>query len=277
MSGIGGVTFVDLHTHSTASDGSLPPEEVVRRARRSNLSAIALTDHDTVDGVAAAQAEGARLGVRVVPGTELSAYNGDREVHILALHLQRLDVIAGRLAEFREARKARAERMVGQLRNIGIPISVEDVLAQSGGGAIGRPHVARALVAAGVVADQREAFDRYIAAGRPGYVAKPKLSIGEAVEIAHGGGGIAIWAHPGCDGTLENIRTVRDNGMDGVEVRHPSHTPQDIERIGAIVNEFKMLRSGGSDWHGATNGARVLGNMNVPKLWLDEQDAHVAA
>lgn len=267
--------FVDLHTHSTASDGAFPPEEVVRRAKSLSLAAIALTDHDSVDGVAAAQAAGAELGVRIVPGTELSAYDGEKEVHILALHLKDMGVIANKLSDLRDARRSRAEEMVARLQSAGVQITMQDILAHSGGGAIGRPHVAKALLSVGAVSTQQEAFERYIAAGKPGYVEKYRLTIPEAVEMAHQAGGVAIWAHPGHEGTRERVKEIKDQGMDGVEVRHPSHSNADAERLDVAARDFGMLRSGGSDWHGAESGMRVLGNMKIPMLWLEEQDARV--
>jgi predicted metal-dependent phosphoesterase TrpH len=277
VNGSGRPVFVDLHTHSIASDGSLPPEEVVRKAKQAGLAAIALTDHDTINGVAAAQAEGARIGVRVVPGTELSAYHGELEVHVLALHLDRMDVIADKLTEFQNARHARAEEMVRLLQDAGISITMQDILKQAAGGAIGRPHIARALVEAGAVTDQQEAFEKYLAANRPAYVSKLKIGVEEAIEIAHQAGGIAVWAHPCGDGTRDRVKLMKDMGLDGIEVRHPGHTPQDIERLSAMAGEFDMLRSGGSDWHGARTGRRVLGVMQIPFAWLEEQDARVAA
>ena len=147
MSGDARPAFVDLHTHSTASDGTLPPERVVETAKRCNLSAIALTDHDSIAGVDSARATGDRLGIRVVAGCELSAFQDDHEVHLLALHLTRLQTLERRLQELRALRHDRAEKIVARLNELGIPVTLEEVLQQSDGGAVGRPHVARALMA----------------------------------------------------------------------------------------------------------------------------------
>jgi hypothetical protein len=269
-------SFVDLHLHSTASDGALPPEAVVRAARDAGLSAIALTDHDTVGGVAAAQREGEALGVRVIAGVELSAHDGKDEVHLLGLHLARVELMADALVRFRDDRVSRAEQIVSKLNAIGVPLAVDAVLAEAGGGAVGRPHVARALVKGGFVADEREAFYRYLAAGKKAYVDKPRLEVADAVRLVHDAGGIIVWAHPGGEGRRERVERFAAAGLDGVEVRHPSHTPDDIERLGALADFLGLVRSGGSDWHGQP-GARAIGMMQVPAAWLEAQEARAAA
>jgi len=274
--GGGAPRYVDLHTHSTASDGALPPEAVVAAARAAGLYAIALTDHDTVGGVEAAVREGERLGVRVVRGTELSAHYGDAEIHLLGLHIDDVHLIADELARFREDRVRRAERMVEKLSALRIPLTMDAVLAQAAGGAVGRPHVARALVAGGYVGDQREAFDRYLGFGRPAYVPKPKLDAADAIALIHAAGGIAVWAHPGSDGRRERVERLAGWGLDGLESRHPGHTPDDQQRISALASQFGLVESGGSDWHGQTEGYRTLGMMQVPAALLARQDARVA-
>lgn len=268
--------YVDLHSHSTASDGAVAPQQVVEAAKAAGLGAIALTDHDTVNGVEIARVTGERLGVRVVPGCELSAHEGNHEIHLLALHIGRLDRIAPRLAEFQTQRVDRAREMVRRLNARGIGVTFDDVLRAAGGGAVGRPHVARALIDGGYVRDPREAFDRYLGFGRPGYVAKPQLLVRDAIEIAHDAGALAIWAHPAREGSRSAVARLAELGLDGVEVRHPSHTPEDVQRLAKLVEEFGLVPSGGSDWHGATGGYRTLGNMNVPLSWLELQDARVA-
>jgi predicted metal-dependent phosphoesterase TrpH len=264
--------FVDLHMHSTASDGSLPASEVVEAAARAQLEAIALTDHDTLAGVPEATEAGERLGVRVVPGVELSAHDAG-EVHMLALHISRLDKIESRLAGFREARRTRAERIVRRLNELGLPVTMEGVLEHAGTGAIGRPHVARAIISLGRARDRREAFDRWLGFGKPAYVEKEYLAVPDAIALVHEAGGIAVLAHPGASATRARLEELRALGLDGVEVRHPSHTAEDIARIGALAEHFELLPSGGSDWHGASVGQRTIGCMNVPASWLEKQDA----
>lgn len=267
---------VDLHSHSTASDGALSPAAVVEAAHAAGLHALALTDHDTTGGIADAEAVGARLGVRIVPGSELSALDEDREVHILGLHVRPSAAFEARLAAFRAMRVVRSERIVQALRGLGIDVTQEQVLAHAAGGAVGRPHIARALVAAGAVRDLREAFDRYLGAGRPAYVAKELPSVADAVELIHDAGGLAFFAHPGREGTRERVERLVRFGLDGLELRHPSHSPDDVARLQAFVDQYRLARSGGSDWHGAVDGPRLLGAMQVPVEWLEEQDRRVA-
>jgi predicted metal-dependent phosphoesterase TrpH len=269
----GATAFVDLHTHSTASDGSVAPSDVITAARRAGLTAIALTDHDTVAGIPDARAAAEEHGIEVVAGVELSAVAHGQEIHILGLHLASLDTLEPALLDFRAARHVRADAMVQALSAIGIPLTLDAVLAQANGAAVGRPHVARALIAGGWVRDLHDAFDRYIGAGRPAYVPKPRLAVDEAVALVHAAGGIAVWAHPGRDGILDRIRSFVAQGLDGVEVRHPGHSAEDIARLGAIADALGLVPSGGSDWHGAREGPRLLGCMSVPAEWNDRQAA----
>jgi predicted metal-dependent phosphoesterase TrpH len=269
--------YVDLHTHSTASDGTLPPEQVIDAAAACGLAALALTDHDTIDGVARAREAGERAGIRVIAGVELSAFQDDHEVHLLALHVSQLDALQRRLTELRELRHSRAEQIVEKLNSIGVAVSMDEVLQQSNGGAIGRPHVARALMARGAVHDFRDAFHRYLGAHGAAFIPKAKLTVEDAIAIAHEAGAIAIWAHPGDGGRRERLEPLVAAGLDGVEVRHPSHSSEDMKRLDALANYFGLVVSGGSDWHGASDGPRRLGMMNVPMDWLEKQDARVAA
>jgi predicted metal-dependent phosphoesterase TrpH len=269
--------FVDLHTHSTASDGTLPPERVIEAAAQCGLAALALTDHDTIDGVPAARVAGERLGIRVVAGCELSAFQDDHEIHLLALHLSHLDALQRRLGELRTLRHARAGKIVEKLNALGIPLTLDEVLQQSNGGAVGRPHVARALMARGAVHDFREAFTRYLGGNGSAFVPKEKLSIEDAIAIAHEAGGLAIWAHPGDGGRRERLEPLAAAGLDGVEIRHPSHSAEDVKRLQALADFFGLLPSGGSDWHGASDGPRRLGIMNVPMEWLERHDEKLAA
>jgi len=273
----GGPTFVDLHTHSTASDGILPPEQVIEAAARCGLKAIALTDHDTIDGVPAARSAGNRLGIRLIAGVELSAFQDDHEVHVLALHLTHLEALEKRLLELRAQRFTRAEKIVDKLNALGIPVTFDEVLAQANGGAVGRPHVARALIARGVVHDFRDAFMTYLGGNGSAFVPKDKLSVEDAIAITHEAGALAIWAHPGNLGRRERLEPLIAAGLDGIEIRHPSHSGEDIKRLQALTDFFALVPSGGSDWHGATEGPRRLGTMNIPSEWLARQDERVAS
>jgi 3',5'-nucleoside bisphosphate phosphatase len=267
---------VDLHMHSTASDGMFPPAEVVRRAHAARLSAIALTDHDCIDGVLEARDTATPLGLRVVTGVELSAMDdeGD-ELHLLGLHVDDLAVLESPLAHFRLTRATRADQMIERLAALGVPLAREAVDQMAGGGVIGRPHVARALVQAKHARDLRDAFDRFLGFGRPAYVAKEHFALTDAIALVHAAGGIAVWAHPGSQGSSDRVQALAAIGLDGLEVFHPSHSTADIERLAVLAEAFDLVTSGGSDWHGSSDASRQLNCMRVPAVLLAEQDARV--
>ncbi len=267
---------VDLHAHSTASDGALSPSAAIAAAYAAGLAAFALTDHDTLAGIAEAQVAADACGLRLIPGVELSVHLERNEVHLLGLHIRDVDALQHRLEIIRGHRRTRAELIVAKLNAVGVSVTVEAVLVAADGGAIGRPHVARALIAGGFVKDSREAFDRYLASGKPAYVDKERLEIADGIAMIHEAGGIAVLAHPGSEGRREMIEPLAKAGMDGVEVRHPSHSRDDEQRLMALAAHFGLVISGGSDWHGAMQGGRVLGAMQVPLAWLEAQDARVA-
>lgn len=268
--------FVDLQVHSTASDGALPPAAVVQAAADAGLYAIALTDHDSVEGLPEAIEAGARLGVRIVPGVELSSHFEGEELHLLGLHLANLDAMRAALLEFQEQRVRRAERIVATLNAHGIPVTMEAVLAEAGTGSVGRPHIARALLAGGWVREFREAFDKWIGWGRPAYMAKETFDVADAIALVHRAGGLAVWAHPGELATPARIARLAELGLDAVEVLHPSHPPYLVQRLVENTEKAGLLPSGGSDWHGTHDGPRKLGGQLVPKIWLDWQDTKAA-
>ncbi|HZI22770.1 MAG TPA: PHP domain-containing protein, partial [Gemmatimonadales bacterium] len=223
---------VDLHCHSTASDGEYPPAEVARRAHAAGLVAIALTDHDTTSGVPEATHAGAAVGVRVVAGCEFSVKAPWGELHVLAYFLppghERLERF---LTGTRAARQRRAEQIVAHLRRLGVAIELADVMATADGGAIGRPHVARVLVERGATADINEAFARYLGRGKPAYVEKPLPTLPQVAELVHAVGGLTVAAHLGDRGTEGQIRQFQEQGLDGLEVRHPSHSEATERRL----------------------------------------------
>ena len=281
MSGAGGTPgalparFVDLHMHSTASDGAIAPADVVAAAHKAALSAIALTDHDTVDGIIEAQAAGNALGVRVVAGVELSAVDDGEEIHVLGLHLSHPEHIAAALTELKEARRDRARITVETLNSLGIPVTLAAVFAAAGDGAVGRPHIAKALVAGGWARDFREAFDKWLGNGRPACIEKRTVTFEEAARLIHEAGGLAVYAHPGGGASRADLEALASLGLDSVEVRHPSHTADEIVRLAALTDELGLVPSGGSDWHGAAEGYRALGSMKVSIDWLARQDERV--
>jgi 3',5'-nucleoside bisphosphate phosphatase len=231
---------------------------------------VAITDHDTVAGVPAARVAAEGRGIGVVAGVELSAVDSrGAEIHVLGLHLADEAKLAAPLAGFQADRVTRAEAIVAALNRAGVPITVDAVMAEAGPGSVGRPHVARALIAGGWVRDLREAFDRWLGADRPAFVEKQRLEIADAIRLIHDAGGVAIWAHPGRDGTRSRIEALVALGLDGVEVYHPGHSAEDTGRLNTLAGHLDLVRSGGSDWHGAAEGPRALGAVRVPESWND--------
>ncbi|MBC7841977.1 MAG: PHP domain-containing protein [Gemmatimonadaceae bacterium] len=263
--------YVDLHAHTTASDGRATPEEFIALAKAADLQAVAITDHDTLDGLAAGQVAADAVGIHLVHGIELSTIDGAREIHLLGLHLEKTDVLAGKLVAVQAARVDRAVEIVAKLNKLGLPVTMAMVQHEAAGGAVGRPHVARALVAGGWVRDMRDAFDRWLGDGKPANVGKLRIEIADGIALIHEAGGVAIWAHPQSEGNKERIGRFAALGLDGVEVRHPSHNAEDLARLATLCEYFTLLKSGGSDWHGALDGFRPLGCMHVPAPWMDAQ------
>jgi predicted metal-dependent phosphoesterase TrpH len=264
---------VDLHCHSTASDGECPPAEVVQRAKQAKLTAIALTDHDTTDGMEEAVREGEALGVRVICGCEFSTRAPWGELHLLGYFLDATHAgLQAFLVETRAARRRRGEQMVTKLQALGIAIDLADLEEQVGAGAVGRPHVARALVERGASADINEAFERYLGRGRIAYVEKPLPSLVRVTELVHEVGGLAVAAHLGDHGTEGQIREFKAQGLDGVEVRHPSHSEATEARLMRIAERLGLGMSGGSDWHGDSefgSSHAALGGLEIPLEWLE--------
>ena len=245
---------------------------MVARAAAIGLAAIALTDHDSVAGVAEAMAAGARLGVRVIGGCEFSVAAPWGEMHLLAYFL---DVdspgLEGFLSDTRARRASRATEIVSRLNGMGVKITVDDVLAESGGGAVGRPHVGRALIKRGAVRGLNEAFDRYIGRGKPGFVPKVLPALAEVCELVHEAGGITSAAHLKDRGTRSCLRKFKETGLDAVETRHPSHQPEHRAALTDLALELGLLRTGGSDWHGdglAGESHGPMGSQSVPFEWL---------
>jgi predicted metal-dependent phosphoesterase TrpH len=268
------VFAADLHVHSSASDGTHPPADVVRLAAAAGLNVIALTDHDTVAGVIEARAAGADLGVRVVAGCEFSVAAPWGELHLLAYFLPtgRPELVTFLDAQ-RGQRTTRMREIVRRLRGAGVTLTLEQVGEEAGSGALGRPHAARTLVARGVVADVGEAFDRYLRRGRPAYVPKVLPALSEVTGLVRSLGGVTSAAHLKERATRAALRRLQRDGVDAVEVRHPSHEPALQERIGSLAGALGLLRTGGTDWHGeaeVAEGRAALGAITVPEAWVDE-------
>lgn len=261
---------VDLHMHSTASDGTVPPAEVVRRAADLDLAGISLTDHDTVDGVEEAAAEADRLGLRFLVGAELSANEPDASVHVLAYGF---DPDHPGLTDFfrayREDRERRAREIVRRFNDLDVPLEYRSVEEEAAGGVPTRAHVARALVREGLVPDERTVFRRYLSRGGPAFVEKRPTPPGEVFEKVHGAGGVAVLAHPGWSHEPEDIRRWIGDGLDGVEVNHPRNHPKVRDRLRELAREHDLLTTGGSDWHGPDAERAPLGSEDVPLAWME--------
>ena len=249
---------IDLHTHSSVSDGTDAPAELVRKALAVGLDVVALTDHDTFDGLDEAVAEGERLGLGVVRGMELSCSRRGSSVHVLAYGAD--PASPGLAAEMARVRDGRLGRLAGVLRKLaalGVPVSEAEVMAQVGNSpSVGRPHIADALIAAGHVRDRQEAFDRFLADGGPAHVHRYTIEVDRGIDLVHEAGGLAVIAHPWGRGrerllppnVLQDL--VRDHGLDGIEVDHQDHDSDARRRLRALAESLGLLATGSSDYHG---------------------------
>ncbi len=253
----------DLHFHSTCSDGVETPAELVTRAVAAGLSVAALTDHDAVHGIAAFAAAAAGTGLVAAGGAELSVTDGGEDVHLLGLFVDPEEPgLCVRLAEIRKVRDRRGEAMVEKLATLGVELDLPALRAGVGDGAFGRPHVARALVAKGVVRNAEEAFERFLGEGRPAFVPKARWGLGEAVEAVRRAGGLAVLAHPVWNADPAGLlRRGRGLGLDGVEVRHPDNDGREEEFL-REAGALGLLVTGGSDFHCA-DGGRSLGDRRL--------------
>jgi 3',5'-nucleoside bisphosphate phosphatase len=265
---------IDLHTHSTASDGLLAPDALVRLAREQGLDLIALTDHDTTAGVAEAQAEGQRVGVQVIGGIEINTDlpGGGGEAHVLGYFVDGDDPSFQRtLSVLRDARERRGERMVERLREQGLDISWERVreLAQ---GAVGRPHVAQALIERGYARDVSDAFDRWLSRGRPGYVARLKLTPEDAVRLIRSARGVPSLAHPVGAPELEErlLPSLVAVGMLGLECHYGAYDEATVGHLLSLAARYQLIATGGSDYHGPNMHPTPLGGHPVPPEAVDQ-------
>jgi 3',5'-nucleoside bisphosphate phosphatase len=260
--------LIDLHTHSTASDGSYSPAEVVRLAKEGGLAAMALTDHDTVDGLPQAVAAGEELGVEIIPGVEISAQFPGGTMHIVGLFVEYQNgVLDQRLAVLKQARMDRNPRIIAKLNGLGIPITMAQVDRISGGGQVGRPHIARALMETGYVQDLQEAFDKYLGWHKPAYVSKFRFPPDQALAMIREARGIPILAHPftlglGSAYALKNlVIELKGLGLAGLEVYYSEHTPEQEALYQRLARELDLQISGGSDFHGLNKPEITLGSM----------------
>ncbi|WP_456289778.1 PHP domain-containing protein [Paenibacillus sp. AK002] len=270
----------DLHSHTQASDGMNTPSENVQLAYERGLGALAITDHDTVAGIEEALQAGERLNIIVVPGVEISTMAGGTDIHVLGYYVDHRDpVFLERLAALRRTRDKRNEKILAKLRELGIELTMEEVIAVLGrplepDESIGRPHIADALVHKGHALDLRDAFDRYLAQGAAAYVPQPRIHPKEACEWIREAGGVPVLAHPGLYGDDTLVRTViEESGFKGIEVYHSDHGVSEEERYLAMAEEYGFIVTAGSDYHGQRQGKVFhgdIGSRQVSTQVLDQ-------
>jgi len=256
----------DLHVHTTFSDGTHTPEEVVEQAKKAGLSAIAITDHDVVDGIGSAQKRGRELGVEVIPGIEFTTEAFDTEIHILGYFIDyRHPGLVEAMTRIQKGRRERIFKICEKLKGLGVDLDPEKVLELAGNRAPGRPHVARALVDAGYVRDFKEAFTKYIDFHGPAYVSHYKLSPEEAVRLVVAAGGVPVYAHPAVSNCDQIIPELMAAGLAGIEVYYSGHNKSQTRHYLNLAKKDGLLATGGSDYHGVRSGREVeLGELSIP-------------
>jgi len=268
---------IDLHTHTTYSDGTLRPEALVARAAEAGLRAVAVTDHDTVDGVEEALAAGRRLGIEVVPGVEINLEHQQVTMDLLGYFLAGCPTaeLRAQLAELRSYRDERNRRILVRLAELGYPLEERELAAIGEHGAVGRPHIAEALRRRGYVRSIPEAFERFLRRGAPAWVDRRRLSLPQAVRSLRASGGLPVIAHPGIirtdDAGLATLaREAAKAGVVGLECYYPSHDRPTVERVLALCRRFALVPTGGSDFHGAVKPGNTLGIGALGKPVPDE-------
>ncbi len=259
--------YVDLHIHSTVSDGSFTPEQIVERAVRYELSAIAITDHDAVAAIDQALPVAEQMGIEYVPGIEISTAWCEGRMHILGYYIDHHSgAIRGLLDKLQQARRDRIYKVCEKLSELGFPVDPEEVFDIAGGAnSVGRPHIAIAMVRHNYVPNLQSAFDKYLAYGKPAYVPRWAPTPQEAIDIIHQAGGIASIAHcPVTEGCMENLPKIIAMGIDAIEVYYPFHQPHQIEHLKKIARDHGLAITGGSDCHGTVRGEPLLGIYKVP-------------
>lgn len=269
--------FADLHLHTRFSDGTNTPEELVAEACRHELAALALTDHDTVEGCAPTSVACAAAGIELLSGVELTAEHEDQELHLLGYGMDISNAkLLAELAHFQEVRQERIREMVARLNRFGVTLDAEAVFTLADCRAPGRPHVARALVEAGVCATVDEAFERFLKKHRPAWVPKFKISTADAIALVHQAGGAAVMAHPALNRLDEAIPELVELGLDGLECFHTKHAAATCEHYLRLAGQLGVLVTGGSDCHGLTKGKRLIGSVKLPYAYVEKLKARIA-
>jgi len=258
--------YVDLHIHTTASDGVMSPSEVVRYAKSKGLQAIAITDHDTIDGVSEGLEEGKKIGLEVIPAIEISVQYDHGSMHLLGYFIDiHHPLLNEKLRELQKARAERNPRMIERLNQLGIPITYEEVLKASGGGQVGRPHFAQVLVEKRYVSSFQEAFERYLKKGAPAYVDKFRFTPQEAIKFITEADGVAVLGHPntlGLNGPIELEQLIMNlirEGLKGIEVYYPEHSPSETVQYKSMAERYGLVITGGTDYHGIEKNGVDIG------------------
>ncbi len=266
--------FADLHLHTSFSDGTFSPEELVANGKKHSLAAMALTDHDTVEGCARMGSACESLGIEFIPGTELTTEINGIEVHVLGyfvdIHNERL---LKEIAEFQRVRQQRIYEIVERINKLNIPLKAEAVFKIANCQSPGRPHVGRALVQGGFCASMDEAFDRFLKQNRPAYVPKAKMSGKHAIELLHQAGGLAVAAHPALNQSDDVIPRLVEVGLDGIECFHSKHSPSHSRHYLQMAERYNLLISGGSDCHGMSKGKPLIGTVKLAYEHLEKMKA----
>lgn len=255
----------DLHIHTTASDGLLSPKEVVRWANIKRLSAISITDHDTVGAIDQAIIAAMEYNIEVIPGIELNTEYEKEEIHILGYYIDyKAEWFLDKLKEIQNSRYLRAQKMIRKLNDMNINITIEDVEALAENRLVGRPHIARVMLEKGYIENMKDAFDNYIGMGKPAYEERYKLSCEEAIRIIIQLNGVPVLAHPGLINNMKIVEEIVDMGIRGIEVYHSKHDEETIRKMQQIAKARDLIVTGGSDCHGFfVNDMPILGNTGV--------------
>jgi len=257
--------FADLHLHTNFSDGTYTPEELTGHGKRLGFRALALSDHDTMEGCARMAAACQAANIEFIPATELTAELDGRELHLLAYFIDTSDAkLLVELGRFQEVRQSRIREMVAAIQKLNVPLREELVFEVANCRAPGRPHVARALVQAGLCSSLDEAFDRFLKKGKPAWVPKFKISATQAIELVHGAGGLAVMAHPGLNNCDALIPALAECGLDGLECYHTKHPWAVAEHYVKMAEQNDLLVTGGSDCHGMSKGRPLIGGIKLP-------------
>ena len=263
--------FADLHLHTNFSDGTYTPEELTAQGKAHGFRALALSDHDTVEGCARMAAACAAADIEFIPAAELTAEFDGLELHLLGYFIDTTNAkLLVELARFQEVRQNRIREMVARIQELNVPLREQSVFEIANCRSPGRPHVARALVKAGLCKNLDEAFERFLKKGKPAWVPKFKMSATQAIELIHHAGGLAVMAHPGLNNCDDLIPALAENGLDGLECYHTKHASAQAYHYQKMAEQLELLVTGGSDCHGLSKGRPLIGGVKLPYWRVEE-------